>query len=332
MLKLLRESQMASAFKSLSESQKDLVIAVPFWGLGAAKRLGISSGGSARVVCNLDSRGCNPRAILELKKLGVKIRTNRRLHAKIYASGASAIVGSSNASFNGITLEDDTLRGSIEANILTDNAGLVSDARTLFEAIWSDKATIKVSAPMIARAIKDWDARPPVPAPALPTDSLLEACRQRPDLFASVFVVAYDGSMSKKARRIVAQIGRESRLVDAGQPEAAAVPRAKESWFCQFQSAVPPGSLAIDLDCRGKDPKVWGVVEIPDPVRRYPVEGEDDLTEGFKVPRGKVTLPDVMGSFRLSPADKAFLVAHGRKIIKKFGDVAPLHDVLRAYA
>src|SRR4051812_16745180 len=97
-LELLREHQLAPAFRKALKAAGEGVIAVPFWGKGAAKLLGLDSEGDVRVICNLDQPGCNPYVIEALRDLKIKVKTHPRLHAKIYATEALAIVGSSNAS------------------------------------------------------------------------------------------------------------------------------------------------------------------------------------------------------------------------------------------
>src|SRR4051812_817985 len=98
-LKLLREDQLGSSFCALSKQASEVVIAVPFWGEGAIKSLGLGTGQKVHVICNLSSNACNPNVIADLKKLkGVKVFTHPRLHAKIYATKDFCIIGSSNAS------------------------------------------------------------------------------------------------------------------------------------------------------------------------------------------------------------------------------------------
>lgn len=123
---ILREGEMSTHFRKLSKADSMVAVAAPFWGSGAAKKLGLSKKdrGRARILCNLDQTGCNPRAIKKLFDLGLKIRSHPRLHAKIYAASKFAIVGSSNVSNNGLPEMERAHLASIEANVLCTDQNL----------------------------------------------------------------------------------------------------------------------------------------------------------------------------------------------------------------
>ncbi len=128
------------------------MVAVPFWGKGAIKSLGFAPGLKARVVCNLASVAVyNPWVIDELRKLkGIQVRSHPRLHAKLYAANGFVIVGSSNASANGLALEGREVSGWIEANILTDDEDVVRDVQIFFEEIWESDETTRVTTLAVA--------------------------------------------------------------------------------------------------------------------------------------------------------------------------------------
>jgi hypothetical protein len=149
MLELLREHQIGPRFRALmigaqkAKGAPIALIAVPFWGKGAIKILGLGGGKNVWIICNLNSTARNPHVIENLKKLeGVKIRSHARLHAKIYAGPKFVIVGSSNASTNGLTEEGDAALGWIEANIATDNPQVVQLVRKLFDKLWNSRESL----------------------------------------------------------------------------------------------------------------------------------------------------------------------------------------------
>jgi hypothetical protein len=90
---LLREGEVSTHFRKLAKGAKIVAVAASFWGKNAATKLGLSKKdrSRARILCNLDQIGCNPRAIKELFDLGLEIRSHRRLRAKIYAASKFAI-------------------------------------------------------------------------------------------------------------------------------------------------------------------------------------------------------------------------------------------------
>jgi hypothetical protein len=79
-------------------------------GANATELLGLGSVGGIespirQIVCNLESGACNPDPIRQLSQLGWNIRTNPRLHAKVYLFPSAAVVGSANPSTNGLSFD-----------------------------------------------------------------------------------------------------------------------------------------------------------------------------------------------------------------------------------
>ena len=65
------------------------------------------------------------------------IRSIKNLHAKVYLTNNKMILGSSNFSANGLSLEGDETNKLIEANILLDNASIIQDAKVWFDDLWN---------------------------------------------------------------------------------------------------------------------------------------------------------------------------------------------------
>lgn len=121
MPRLLHAYQVATSFIKARKTDPKAVVAVPFWGIGAVATLGLTTDDPIRILCNLGHPGCNPDVIEDIHNLDIEIRTHPRLHAKIYATERVAIVGSSNVSTNGLTVEGKESRGWIEANVYSDD-------------------------------------------------------------------------------------------------------------------------------------------------------------------------------------------------------------------
>ena len=99
-----------------------IILAVAFWGTGAAKALELDELASAKrdvtVLCDLFSQGCNPDEIKKIIDLGVKVKTLSGYHGKVYWTEHGCLIGSSNASNGGLHFRSP---GNLEANaILTD--------------------------------------------------------------------------------------------------------------------------------------------------------------------------------------------------------------------
>ena len=92
-------------------------LAVAYWGSGAVARLGLDAVDTRTVdieiTCDLRSGACNPKEIDKLIKLfgPDRVRTRDGLHAKAWITDAGCVLGSSNASANGLGHEADETHG-----------------------------------------------------------------------------------------------------------------------------------------------------------------------------------------------------------------------------
>jgi PLD-like domain len=323
MLTLLREDQLAGRFRVLKSKAVDVIIAVPFWGKGAVKMLGLGRGQRARLLCNLTSTACNPYVIEELKTFkSLKIRSNPRLHAKIYASQSFAIVGSSNASKRGLTIEGEMPNGWIEVNVLSDDGQLIKSAVALFEEVWKSKETVRINRKNLREAKVRWNNRPrPVPQLGSKNMTLLGACRQNPEAFSAVFVAAYDDPLGPKAKERVAELKKNARRPGLGDGDF------RRAWGYQFDGAGKPieGNWLIDLDCKNPaKPRVWGCCQMTGLQLKVP--GEGDVAIAIRRP---VQLDGMAKPFQLSSADKQALIAISHRILKQTEAVVPLNKVVK---
>ncbi len=301
MVEILRETKVAAAFRQAAKNGAAAVVAAPFWGKGAVAALGLTKGQPIRIVCNLDQPGCNPLVIAEIRRLGIKVRTHPRLHAKIYATPTLAIVGSSNVSSNGMTLEGKAAQGWIEANVADTDPAFVAAVQALFKEIWSSPETRPVTAADIKAALAN---RPPPPAPPLRSKTLLAACRENPKAFASVYVVPYDEDLSDIAKKKLATVKQSAKPPKPGLTETDF--RRAQGYQTD---PLPEGAWLVGLDCRGKKPARFAgcsrVVGLS-----LPIEDESDLN---------IVLPGVirLGGHRLavSQSEKAALVAVAKKLL-----------------
>ena len=103
-------------------------VAVAYWGTGAAKRTGIArhpNPRQIRLICDLLSGFCNPKEIESLIRLGVRVRTLDRLHAKVWISEDDIVVGSANSSVNALPNNDESgTRRNVEAVVTSQDRNL----------------------------------------------------------------------------------------------------------------------------------------------------------------------------------------------------------------
>lgn len=323
MIRLLREDQLATEFGKLRRASRRLSFAAPFWGLGAAKTLGLKAGDKVRVLCRFDAPACNPGELLELAKLGASIKSHSRLHAKMYIGDKVVVVGSSNPSRFGLTQEGDVVGGTVEANIMTDDPQVVKSVSGLFKDLWDDEdETTPVTKVMILKEIRRRELNPPPRMRRkLVARSLLAACREAPELFSSVVVCAYDTNLGRAGRAALRDLQHQA----ADDDTDLGVTSFRRSWGYQFVDAPPDGFWIIDLSCKGERPIVHGASKVPTPAYRLKADGENDVTVTV---RGIVSVPGARGEFKISEQDRADLTSVAETLLGTDGEFMALPEVV----
>ena len=125
--------------ESLSRAIRDVVaagpvdMAVAFWGNEAVERLDMPTKlETYRIVCDGESGSCSPTALRELLVRGARITTLSGMHAKLYRGSNQMVVGSANASSNGLSEEPDAL--GLEVGMLVLDRQAISDAGVWFDS------------------------------------------------------------------------------------------------------------------------------------------------------------------------------------------------------
>lgn len=183
----LDEYKALSKVREILGATDEATIVVAFWGRGAIASLGLRKPWrSLKIVCNLESGACNPDEIEELLQLGssVEVRSDLRLHGKVYSSGSGVVLGSSNASTNGLVVEGVAAHGWSEANIFSDDTDLNSEIQD-----WCNErfaAARPISQADIVAARKLWKIRKEASdRTAASTNDLIQAVRKKPEDFAN---------------------------------------------------------------------------------------------------------------------------------------------------
>jgi hypothetical protein len=192
------DKHFASKLRELIQEAESLVFAVAFWGEGASEELGLHKlrvGQEAKIVCDLDSGGCNPKEVEKLMSLrGVTVKKLSGLHAKVYWSGHGVLVGSSNASANGLAFEGNELAGTIEANTFASDVTLIEQVK-----LWLEKRVLaeaeEISKEDIKRAETRWTLRRKIRGLSTTKGNrrrnLLEELKKSPDILADRQIVVW---------------------------------------------------------------------------------------------------------------------------------------------
>ena len=214
-MRFMDERAARDAIARLAATSDRCHLAVAFWGRGAADRLELAGRAVApRIICNLRMGGTNPDEIERLMADGADVRQADDLHAKVYLFDHAVIIGSSNASSNGLSFQEGDGTGWREANVLIEDATIVDEVAAWFDAL----ACVEITPRDLVLARSLWNRRRLLARPAATQTSLLEMLRTRPAYFAdrSTWLVVSSTVRSDEAEALVERIQREeSRDIDA---------------------------------------------------------------------------------------------------------------------
>lgn len=256
-MSFLDEASGLAAIRDIFRSASEAKIAVAFWGTGAVQALGLDrSGLSVEIICNLDSGACNPAEIRRLRALkpSVAVKSDPRLHGKVYWTPSAVVVGSSNASTNGLAVEEGSLKGWAEANLLSKDPQVIEAIRSWFDT--RQQAAYEISEEHLKLAERVWNGRKhSAPAGMKLTGDLVEAIRNSNEHAAwqKIKLAVWSENLSPEGRRQLEE-------VIAGNP-ALRGHEAYEGWHDQFDG----GDWLLDFKVTNGRGKFTGYWAIPDP-------------------------------------------------------------------
>ena len=140
-MRFLAGREIQTQVRKIGSRTGEVMAAVAYWGQGGAARTGLAEHGSpasVRIICDLLSGACNPNEIEVLKKkLGFRVKMLDGLHAKVWIGGDDVIVGSANASQNGLLDEGERAAdANVEAAVLLHDPTLAREIVAWFEQQW----------------------------------------------------------------------------------------------------------------------------------------------------------------------------------------------------
>ena len=160
-MRFLAGADIQTHVRTIASRNGEVMAAVAYWGSGAAERTGLTEHdrpASVRVICDLLSGACNPAEIQALKKLGFSVKTLDRLHAKVWIGGDDVIVGSANASRNGLPSEDEQgAKANVEAAVLSQDPRFARELKAWFEKQW--RASCEIDDQHLDEARQLWKRR-----------------------------------------------------------------------------------------------------------------------------------------------------------------------------
>ena len=142
--------ELKKLLKKHISKNKDVSLAVAYWGQNTVDELGLREVEKLRIICNLDHGGTNPAVIKDLMRYA-NVRMHKQVHAKIGYMDSLSFLGSSNMSENG--LSSPLSGGHEEANMVFD--GCYKGVQEKFEILWNGSDDVTRQA--LAKARRDWD-------------------------------------------------------------------------------------------------------------------------------------------------------------------------------
>jgi hypothetical protein len=250
-VKFLTTSDTISEIRNLLNGGGVVRVAVSYWGDGAVDSLGITRNQDLTIVCDVLSGGCNPAEIRKL--LGVlgdkRVLTYDRLHAKVWLAAGSAIVGSSNASSNGLGFEGEEAASLVEANLVVDDRNALAAMKKWWtEGILTGARAITESDLRRARKLRE---RHRAIRPLSRDRDLLTGLRTEPQ--------------SYRDRNLYVWVWEHEELDDVAQK---ALEEAKDNLgddiLCwqDVDEPPPPGSVVIEFNSEFSPPAFTGIYRI----------------------------------------------------------------------
>lgn len=129
---------MVTCLKGGGESR----IAIAFWGTGAVQALSLNRvAHPVRVLVNAETGGSNPDELEKLRRCRrVSFRSHGKLHAKVVIGPDAMVVGSANASANGLGLEGSEVTSWKEAVVRSRDRDQLIVAKDWFDSLWAEAA------------------------------------------------------------------------------------------------------------------------------------------------------------------------------------------------
>lgn len=254
-MKLIWGSELEKTIRQMLSESSFAKIAVAYWGAGATKRLLPPNLTSANtlIICDFMSGACSPVEIENLiETFGHLKRENatcgvgklKKLHAKVWLTDKAAVLGSSNASANGLGEEGDEARNSLEANIYIEDKKLLDQIGGWFLTHISNASPITQTDINRVTAFR----RTKRGKRLIESDSVLSALRADSGAFSdqNLFVWIWRKADYDKETTRVVKVEEKVRQI-----------RGIEAW--EDAKIIPPGSFIVHFDEENGRAKLSGL-------------------------------------------------------------------------
>lgn len=205
-MKFLTSQDVTRKARSLLRSRGPLKMAIAYWGKDALKLLRLNPRRDVELICCLKGGKSDPDVIKRFRR---KARQHDKLHAKVIWTRKGAIVGSANASSNGLPQEEDQTGSLIEAGVFINSPETLAAIRTWFDRLYKKADPIAKSdltAARVARSRLQWNSERPITRKTRVKPSLVDALLNgTPAEFQhqNIAFALYEDRISKKDDRSI---------------------------------------------------------------------------------------------------------------------------------
>lgn len=158
-MQFLNGSALSKKMRELASSEAAVKMAIAYWGADALTLLALDpKRRNVEVICCLKGGKSDPEII---RKFGKLARQHDQLHAKVIWTPTGAVVGSANASSNGLPEEESHSNGLLEAGIYLTDARQLAAIERWFGKLFEQARSITpedLEAAKQARERRMWDS------------------------------------------------------------------------------------------------------------------------------------------------------------------------------
>lgn len=201
--------------------------------------------------------------------------------------------------------------------MLSDDRRLVHTTLALFESIWQNDDTRRITATALKNAKEAYDRRPQ-PEGSPQGTTLLAACQRDPKLAERVFVAAYKTGLGPIGKQRLATVRKGA----APPTVTLAATDFRRAWGYQYGEKLPDNSWIVDLCCMGARPIVYGCSQVKGLYLKA-----DDESDLMITTRGVVNSTNGQ-KFRISSEEKRRLIRVSKSLLNEDSFV-PMAKVLR---
>jgi hypothetical protein len=259
---------LTSTLKRLASAKGAKKIAIAYWGANALELLKLrTQRKNVRIICCLKGGKSDPDII---KKFGKRAKQHDQLHAKVLWTPSGAVVGSANASSNGLPEEEEQSAGLIEAGIFVDDPEHLKHIESWFDTQFAKSRIVKradLQAAKLARATRIWGKSSSSSHKTSFVDALKEGKREfsKQRIYFAIYKSALTDSEIREAEK--------SRKQNATKMQRKLVIKRDVLNLLDYYgdwSDLPKNAILIDVYYRRKKIRIRG------PFKTFPVSATWD--------------------------------------------------------